>query len=78
MPQRAIVEDVGHQRERSLSRMADVERETGKQFTQTMAELEERRSVAIAASTAAVQAEYDEIGRQESSLLRELEAFGEG
>ena len=73
-----MVEDVGHQRESSLRMMAEVERETGKAFTQQMADLEEGRSAAIAASTAADQAEHNEIGRREHGLLREIEAFEEG
>ena len=78
MPQGGKVEDVGHQRESSLRMMAKAEREAVKQFTQKMAELEERRSTAIAASTAAVPAEYDEIGRREYALLRESAAFEGG
>ena len=78
VPQGGIVEDVGHQREISFRMMAKAERETGKQITQEMAELEERRSAAIAASTAAVQAEYNEIGRRKRAPLRNIEAFEEG
>ena len=75
MPQGGIVEDVGHQRENLLRSMAEVERETGETFTRKMAELEERRSAAIAASTAAIHTEYDEIGRRECALLRKIEAL---
>ena len=71
VPQGGKVEDVGRQHETSLRRTAEVEPETGKQFTQAMAELEERRR-------AAVNAEDDEVGRREYALLRELEAFEEG
>lgn len=53
----------------------EVERETGKQITQKMAELEGRRSAVIAACTAAVHAGHDEIGRREYALLRKVEAL---
>lgn len=47
VPQGGKVEDVGRQRETSLRRTAEVEPETGKQFTQAMVEVEERRRAAV-------------------------------
>ena len=74
-PQVHVDEDAGQQREGLLRSIAEVERETGKRFPRKMAEVEGRRSAAIAACTAARHAGHDEIGRREYAVLRKIEAL---